>query len=294
VLYGQSDLPEFDKLLYIFGQPALNTSKRGTQEKEPKGTYKSSPHGIYSSRKREKARDSMQTTAALTADYLATPDSIADPYPAYQQLRDQSPVNYLFLPGGLIPGIDEPLRSWGLMKFADVYGALRDHDTFSSARNPLNGKIGPKIVLITDDPPRHAALRRLVNKAFTLRRIEALGPWITEIANALVDEMGDGSVDIVPSYTVPLPIRVIARMLGIPSEENDTFKHWSDMLVAQARTPEEAAEQAKSSREMGEYFGRLTVARRAHGAEDLITAVVESEVEGESLQDWEAMKRQQT
>jgi cytochrome P450 len=231
----------------------------------------------------------MASTPVFTPDYLATPTSIADPYPVYRQLRDQSPANYLFLPGGIIPGVDEPMRAWAFMKFADVYGALRDHETFSSARNPLEGKVVPKLVLITNDPPRHTRFRRLVNKAFTLKRIETLTPWITSTAHELLDEMDKGEVDIVQSYTIPLPVKVIARLLGIPGEDYQTFKRWSDVLLTQATSALAVTEQIKSNQEMAAYFARMALARRAQGADDLITALVEAEVEGESLQDWEIL-----
>ncbi|HKA54424.1 MAG TPA: hypothetical protein VKJ47_12265, partial [Candidatus Binatia bacterium] len=107
---------------------------------------------------------------------------IADPYPVYQQMRDQTPTELIFLPAGVVPGLDEPLKAWALMKYPDVYNALRDHESFSSARNPLVDKgIFPRLVLIGDDPPRHTRFRRLVNKAFTLKRVEALEPWITKV-----------------------------------------------------------------------------------------------------------------
>jgi cytochrome P450 len=112
------------------------------------------------------------------------------PYPTYHHLRDQSPLNYIFLPAGAVTGLNEPIRGWALMKYDDVYNALRDHDTFVSGRNPLVGKLLPKAVLIQDDPPRHTRFRRLVNKAFTLKRIEALTPWITSVVTELLDEMG--------------------------------------------------------------------------------------------------------
>src|SRR5262245_42053596 len=121
----------------------------------------------------------MALSSNFSPDDLNLPTSLADPYPFYHQLREQSPVNYIHLPGGVFPGVDEPVRAWALMKYADVYGALRDHDTFSSAHNPLIEKgVVPPLVLFNDDPPRHTHLRRLVNKAFTLRRIETLEPWI--------------------------------------------------------------------------------------------------------------------
>jgi cytochrome P450 len=230
----------------------------------------------------------MEPTQAVLPDQLNTPAAIADPYPVYQQLRERSPVNYIHLPGGIFPGIDEHVRAWALMRYDDVYGALRDHETFSSARNPLIEKgFFPKLVLITDDPPRHTRFRRLVNKAFTLKRVEALEPWIAGVANDLLDELGTGGVDVVQSYTIPLPVKVIARLLGIPGEEYITFKRWSDAsLSVTSMTPEE---RMHNIQEMMTYFGQMAAARRSHGAEDLITALVESEIEGESLQDWEIL-----
>lgn len=214
---------------------------------------------------------------------------LADPYPTYRQMRDQTPLEYVFLPPGIVPGIDEPMRAWALMKFHDVYNALRDHETFSSDRNPLVAKgVFPPLVLILDDPPRHTRFRRLVNKAFTLRRVEALQPWIARVVHELLDEIGSGEVDIVRSYTIPLPIRVIAHLLGIPEEDRDTFKRWSDTFISSlVSIPLE--QRMKNTQEMAEYFGRMAAARRAHGAEDLITALVEAEIEGESLQDWEIL-----
>src|SRR5215813_8150299 len=136
---------------------------------------------------------------------LTKRDLFANPYPLYQALRAQSPVRYIGVPASESLGLTAPIWSWGLLKYNDVYAALRDHETFSSD-NPQAGQFGPKLVLIQDDPPRHTRFRRLVNRAFTLRRIEALEPWITEIANALLDDMDGRETELVESYTVPLPV----------------------------------------------------------------------------------------
>jgi cytochrome P450 len=233
----------------------------------------------------------MEMLPTLTPDQLRgeLASFISDPYPTYRQLRDQTPMEYIFLPAGIVPGIDEPMRAWALMKHDDVYGALRDHDTFSSARNPLVAKgLFPQLVLILDDPPRHTRFRRLVNKAFTLKRIETLGPWIASVANELLDELGTGEVDVVQSYTVPLPVKVIARLLGIPGEDYTTFKRWSDTFISSLISIS-VEERMQNTQEMATYFGQMAAARRTHGAEDLITALVEAEIEGESLQDWEIL-----
>jgi cytochrome P450 len=175
------------------------------------------------------------------------------------------------------------------MKYSDVYGVLRDHDTFSSARNPLIEKgVFPPLALITDDPPRHTRFRRLVNKAFTLKRVEALEPWITRTAQELLDEIGSQEIDIVSAYTIPLPVKVIARLLGIPGEEYPTFKRWSDTFIASFVTTTQE-ERMVNVQEMATYFGQMAAARRTHGAEDLITALVEAEIDGEALEDWEIL-----
>jgi cytochrome P450 len=226
----------------------------------------------------------MSVMPVMSADQLSTPEVIADPYPYYRELREHSPVNYVFLPAGAVSGIEEPVRAWALMKYNDVYSALRDHDTFVS-RHSLAGKIAPRLALIHDDPPRHTRFRRLVNKAFTLKRIEVLTPWIMGIAHELLDEMTSPEIDVMQSYAIPLPVKVIARLLGIPGEDYIRLKRWSDTFLAfSSMTPEE---RAMSNQEMMAYFGRMAATRRVHGAEDLITALVEAEVEGESLEDSE-------
>jgi cytochrome P450 len=115
--------------------------------------------------------------ADILPDDLSTREVISDPYPAYRQLRDRSPLNCQDLPAGSVPGIEHPLRSWALMKYVDVYRALRDHGTFSSSNNPLAGKAFPPLVLLLDDPPRHTRFRPL----------EHLGEKWREAADEAVD-----------------------------------------------------------------------------------------------------------
>ena len=151
----------------------------------------------------------------------------------------------------------------------------------------MAGQFGPRIVLIQDDPPRHTRFRRLVNKVFTLKRVEALEPWLTGIAHALLDEIGGGTTDVVEAYTIPLPVKVIARLLGIPGEDYATFKRWSDAFLSTVSA--ERDERLQNVQAMVTYFGQMAATRRSHGAEDLITALVEAEIAGESLQDWEIL-----
>ncbi|MGE0825216.1 MAG: cytochrome P450 [Candidatus Binatia bacterium] len=222
----------------------------------------------------------------FTADQLVAREHFANPYPVYHALRAHSPVRYVSIPANPESGIEKPVLAWGLLKYDNVYAALRDHDTFSS-QSPAAGQFGPPLVLIQDDPPRHTRFRRLVNKAFTLKRIEELTPWITSVANDLLDEIANTESNIVDTYTIPLPVKVIARLLGIPGEDYVTFKHWSDAFLS--TVPADRNERMQNVQDMVTYFGQMAAARRAHGAEDLITALVEAEIEGESLQDWEIL-----
>ena len=109
----------------------------------------------------------------------------------------------------------------------------------------------------------------------------------TRVANELLDDIDTAETDLMQSYAMPLPVQVIARLLGIPGEDYLTFKRWSTAVFAFTSLPPE--ERAKSTQEMLAYFGRMATARRAHGAEDLITALVEAEVEGEALEEWEIL-----
>jgi cytochrome P450 len=222
----------------------------------------------------------------IAPDELSKREVISDPYPIYRRVRDSSPFKYIDLPAGMFPGIEGPLRSWALMKYSDVYGALRDYEIFSSAR-PLVAKAAAPLPMIFDDPPRHTRFRRLVNKAFTVRRVEALTPWITSVAHELLDQIGADEFDIVQHYTVPLPVKVIARLLGIPGSDYEIFKRWSDAFLS--LTSMESTERMRNIQEMASYFGKIAATRRSHGAEDLITALVEAEIEGEKLEEWEIL-----
>src|SRR6185369_13337945 len=225
-------------------------------------------------------------TLSATPDRLVDREMFGNPYPVYQALREHSPVHYVSIPANPSSGIDRPIWAWGLLKYHDVYTALRDHETFSS-ESPVAGQFGPPLVLIQDDPPRHTRFRRIVNKAFTLKRVEALEPWITKIADELLEHIDNQETDMVEAFTIPLPMRVIARLMGIPEEDYATFKRWSDAFLSTVGADRD--DRMRNVQDMVAYFGQMAVARRTQGADDLITALVEAEIEGESLQDWEIL-----
>ncbi len=229
----------------------------------------------------------MISRTPVIADVFGKPDTWADPYWAYRQFRADSPVS-CELSFVSFAGDEAPFRTWILLRHDEVYAALRDHETFSS-ENPSAGTFAPKLVLIQDDPPRHHRFRRLVNKTFTPRRIAELEPSIWSVANELIDRLGNDSIDLISAYAVPLPVRVIARLLGIPPEDYLRFKQWSDAFLAFVTRDMEPTKRAESAMEMLAYFGKMAAARRARGADDLITALVEAEIEGEKLEEWEIL-----
>ena len=218
---------------------------------------------------------------------LFMPQAAQDPYPIYKALREQSPLPLPGAPGGG--------NTWVLLKHDHVYNTLRDHETYSSAggfggssgMNPGAG--GFNMVLITDDPPRHTRFRRIVNKTFTPRRVAEMQPLIESIAAELIERIESGETDIVNEYTIPLPVRVIANLLGIPGEDYRTFKAWSDSLVGATSGAMGMGGPRAGISEMVEYFGKIAAERRTQAGSDLVSLLVQPDGEGEFLEEWEVM-----
>jgi hypothetical protein len=229
----------------------------------------------------------MSAVEPIIVEDFFKPATWENPYPAYSAWRDRSPL-VARMPFVLADGSELEAYSWLLLRHDEVYGALRDHETFSSDFPPVpNGP--PRLPLIQDDPPRHAVLRRLVNKAFTARRIAQLEPWIRENANELVAAIGDAETDVIGSLAIPLPVRVIARLLGIPGSDYLTFKRWSDSFLTSSARGLEPGSRMRNGMEMAAYFGRIAAERKTQGAEDLITALVEADVDGQRLEEPELL-----
>jgi cytochrome P450 len=230
----------------------------------------------------------MSIEEAPLTEIFGNPETWENPYPAYREFRARSPFVAQW-PVVLLDGDVRQVRTWMLLKYAQVDAALRDPATFSS-QQPGAGSVAPMLVMISDDPPRHTRFRRIVGKAFTARRIAELEPWIKTVAEHLLDEIGSGvSADAVGAFTMPLPVQVIARMLGIPGEDQAAFRRWSDSLVAFNGGDFTPAERVKNGMEMMDYFRKIVAARREKSGSDLISAVVEAEVDGERLEEWEVL-----
>lgn len=195
---------------------------------------------------------------------LASPAFFADPYPTYRRLRDESPCHRT------------ADGAWLLSRYDDVSRALRDHDTFSSS--PMNmGAPGFKF-LIGSDPPDHTHLRRLVNRPFHPAAIAALEPRIRAICSELVDELCDanarGEADLVEHVAYPLPVIVIAELLGIPIERRADFKRWSDAMIGGMSEDFDRSAGATAAMEMFAYFNDVIADRRTSPGDDLISLLV--------------------
>lgn len=219
--------------------------------------------------------------------HLATPEVIANPYPAYDALRADSPVSgYADWPPGTVPGFDPPIQAWALLSYEQVAAAAKDHQTFSSA-NFQQGTDAPTLMLVNHDDPEHAKLRRVVMQAFTPRRVAELRPHVQAVVKDLLDALPEGEVDVVSRLCSPLPARLMVRMLGQPEEMTDKFQVWANAFMLSADMSVGARMQ--SNIEMVGYFQKMVderAARLAAGGkpgEDLVDALLVAESEGARL-----------
>lgn len=189
----------------------------------------------------------------------------------FRQMRTESPVAAIDGSG-----------AWNVFKYEDVKAVFTNYEVFSSQGSP-SSEDPIESSLLRQDPPKHRQLRRLVSHAFTPRMIESLAPKIEEITKSLLDEAEKkGKMDIVADLASPLPIVVIAEMLGVSLEYRERFKAWSDALVG-----DNYEAYIQCQREMSEYFSAIADDRRRHPQDDLITKLVESRIDNESLTELE-------
>jgi cytochrome P450 len=206
-----------------------------------------------------------------------------DPFPIYANARREHPVH---------SHPEFPIVS--VFRYGDIMGILKDPRTWSSRFPPppgLEEEETPDPSLLGQDPPEHDRLRGLVNQAFTPRIIRLLEPRMEQIANELLDvALEQGEVDFVEALTHPLPVIVIAEMIGVPSEDRARFKHWSDTAVEDLGSglfvppsKERMEERRPIFEEMGAYFADLAEKRRRDPRDDLLSGLVRAEVEGSKL-----------
>ena len=200
-----------------------------------------------------------------------------NPYPVYSAMRKIAPVLH-----------DRVHGLWMLFDFESVKRALNDHEAFSSRAAPPGDK--PLDWLIFLDPPLHTKMRAIVMRTFTPRAIASLEPRIRERTDTLLDEVIErGTMDLVVDFADRLPVMVIADMIGVP-EDVSRLRGWTDAILhlGDAVGGGEAAARAirnfrAAKDEMRPYLHELLEARRASPKDDLLTRLVEAEVDGERL-----------
>jgi len=224
------------------------------------------------------------------------PDVHANPYPLYDRLRSEDPVHWSAM-----------MEVWVLSRYDDIVGVLTDQRWSADRRQARNrfaaeaqrrqeefGPFGRTQTMLTADPPLHTRLRRLVSKAFTPRMVEGLRPRIQEIVDELMDAVqGSGRMDVIRDLAYPLPVIVIAEMLGVPPEDRDRFKHWSDEIVGALNGPfalEETLQRARTSaNELATYMHGVIEERRREPRDDLMSGLIAAEEQGQILSEDEML-----
>ena len=214
-----------------------------------------------------------------------------DPYPEYAKLRERDPVHRSRL-----------ANSWVFTRYADVDAILRDQRNFSS--DPRKRELSRRqraalpspddYTMLFLDPPDHTRLRGLVNKAFTRRAVNALEPHIRSFLNALLDGIDDPAAgfDLMDAVANPLPVIVIAEMLGVPPEDRTRFRVWSNQrarLLEPTISQKEREIAAGAAKALDEYFLPIVQARRTAPQDDIVSALAQAEEAGDSLTEREML-----
>ncbi|MER5792136.1 cytochrome P450 [Streptomyces sp. NPDC001980] len=223
------------------------------------------------------------------------PDFLADPYPAYAELRARGRVRYF-----------EPTNQWLVPHHADVSALLRDRRLGRTYQHRFThedfGRTEPAPEhepfhtlndhgMLDLEPPDHTRIRRLVSKAFTPRTVERLKPYVARLAGELVDGLvRSGGGDLLADVAEPLPVAVIAEMLGIPEADRAPLRPWSaDICGMYELNPSEdtAAKAVRASVEFSDYLRELIAERRKEPGDDLISGLIEAHDEGDRLTEQE-------
>jgi cytochrome P450 len=228
----------------------------------------------------------------LEVDFLA-PDVLRDPHPTFAKMREEAPIYHLrHMELGSYP--------WMVTRYDDAISLLNDErftkDFVKIAAYGDGGKRSSEDDymmqaaaainrhMLTLDPPDHTRLRNLIHKAFTPRMIRELEVRIREITNELIDGMvAKGEADFIADFAFPLPVTVIAELLGIPREDRDRFRWWSQTIIMGGTSGSNLDDVGAAAIEFIMYFHEQFDARREQPKDDLITALVQAEEAGDKL-----------
>ena len=212
-----------------------------------------------------------------------------DPYPQYAALRDAAPVYEHPLGFWLLTGYDDV--SWLLRAGLSVEDGNLADGPFTQLRDQMRGDqmISDRVSMLDRDPPDHTRMRRLVSKAFTPRAIQALRPRIAALVDAMLDAAEQQQqVDLVESLAFPLPFAVIAEMLGTPPADQDRIRQLTGTVVRSLEPVNDPAMFAAiiaADAELAEIAADMIAWKRANPADDLLTALIQAEDDGDVLDD---------
>lgn len=223
-------------------------------------------------------------TATVTDQYpVLDPSFRWNPHPIYAQMRREAPVYKM-------PHIEMGSRPWLLTRYDDCVALQSDPrftKQYSKIDPTITRKSGSAAInqhMLTVDPPDHTRLRGLVHKAFTPRIINAMSARIQEIADSLINVLQDKSeADLVSEFAFPLPVTVIAELLGVPVTDRDKFRRWSQTIVLGASRGATSEAMNVAALEFMMYFHEMFDRRRAEPKEDLITNLVQVQEAGDVL-----------
>jgi cytochrome P450 len=212
----------------------------------------------------------------LAPDVLYDPSTAQfqeDIWDVYRTLRDHHPVYH-----------DGIRQQYVISRFEDVWRAVHDWETFSSIVDEAQNLL-PQMIYM--DPPRHTALRSLVSRAFTPKRVAEVESLTRAAARSLVDEIArrGGECELQHEYAAVIPSVVIARMIGVPDEHVADFRTWTESFL-EIQGPEDFAEAAGK---IYALFTDLLAERRARPRDDMMTALIDAEVDGQRLSDAELL-----
>ena len=231
--------------------------------------------------------------SSLSLYHLLDPQVLADPYPLYHRLRTEHPVHW-----------DPFLHAWIVTRYKDVVHALHHYSAARTptpeqltamglaALNPIAQVMVRQMLFL--DPPDHTRLRSLAAQAFTPARVEVLRAHIREITNHLLDKVqASGRMDVIADLAEPLPCIVTAEMLGVPVEDYQQLKLWSqdfaEMLGNFQHNPDRVPQILKSVQEMTAYFRSAVQEQRRHPRGGLVSSLMNAEIQGDRLSEEEVI-----
>jgi cholest-4-en-3-one 26-monooxygenase len=235
-----------------------------------------------------------KTSNPLESLDLNSPDSFAEGFPVetFKTLRAESPVHWH------PPTERDPEGFWVVSRYKDVWSVSLDQATFSSARRgtvrhnrPISEEdmVGIRAQMLNMDPPLHTKYRRLVNMGFSPKRVNRLEPAIRTMAARIVDDIVQrGECDFVTDIAAELPLRVIVEMMGVPQADRHLIFDWSNKMIGFDDPDYGGASQEigkMAAAEMFMYAHAMATDRRKCPRDDLMTVLVEAEVENEKLDD---------